>query len=93
MKTAAINITAAEQLGDYTLRLTFDDGSVQSVDFNPFLSLSRHPDIRTYLDPVRFAAFRIEFGDLIWGDHDLCFPIMDLYHNRLNQETTLQAVA
>ena len=80
-------------MGDYRLRLNFDDGTEQIVDFKPFLQQSIHPDIRAYLEPARFATFRIEYGDLVWGDYDLCFPIMDLYHNRLNKHDSLQAVA
>ena len=93
MTPATINITAAEQVDDYALRLSFDDGTVQIVDFKPFLSLSRHPDIRAYLEPARFAAFHIEFGELVWGDYDLCFPIADLYYNRLSPETSLENAA
>lgn len=88
-----INITTAEHVGDYTLRLSFDDGTVQTVDFKPFLSLSRHPDIRAYLEPARFAAYRIEYGELVWGDYDLCFPIADLYHNRLLHDAALEKAA
>jgi hypothetical protein len=93
MIPATINITEVEQVGDYALRLTFDDRSVQTVDFRPFLSLSRHPDIRTFLEPARFAAFRIEYGELVWGDYDLCFPIADLYLNRLTPDSTLEKAA
>ena len=39
MIPATINITAVEQVGDYVLRLSFDDNTVQKVDFKPFLSL------------------------------------------------------
>ena len=88
-----LNITAAEQIGDYALRLSFDDGTVQTVDFKPFLSLSRHPDIRVYLEPERFAAFRLEYGELVWGDYDLRFPIADLYHNRLLPNAALAKAA
>ena len=52
-------------------------------DFEPFLAASAHPAIRAYLDPDRFATCRIEHGDLVWGDYDLCFPIVDLYLNRI----------
>jgi hypothetical protein len=83
MSQQAINILSAELDGDYRLRLRFDDGIVRSVDFLPFLSLSRHPEIRAFLDPGRFRSFRLEYGDLVWGDYDLCFPIMDLYHDRI----------
>lgn len=88
-----INITTAEQVGDYALRLYFDDGAVQTVDFKPFLSRSRHPAIRAYLEPAIFAAYRIEYGELVWGDYDLCFPISDLYHNRLLTDLALDKAA
>ena len=90
---ATINITAAEQVGDYALRLSFDDGTTQTVDFKPFLTLSRHPAIRAYLETDRFAAFRIEYGELVWGDYDLCFPIADLYRNRIMLDAALEAAA
>lgn len=93
MIPARINITAAERIDDYALRLTFDDGTLQVVDFKTFLSLSRHPDIRAYLEPVRFSTFRIEYGELVWGDYDLCFPIADLYRNRLLPDTALEKAA
>lgn len=93
MIPAIINITSAEQVGDYALRLSFDDGTTQTVDFKPFLSLSRHPDIRAYLEPAHFAVFRIEHGDLVWGDYDLCFPIADLYQNRLMPDSSMAKAA
>ena len=93
MIPATINIKAVEQVGDYALQLSFDDGTVQIVDFKPFLSLSRHPDIRAYLEPERFASYRIEHGELVWGDYELCFPVADLYRNRLMPDAMLEAVA
>jgi len=86
MSQPPINIVAAESAGDYRLRLTFDDGMEQTVDFKPFLTHARHPDIRVYLDPAMFSTFRIEYGDLVWGDYDLCFPIIDLYQNQLEHK-------
>ncbi|MCK9200807.1 MAG: DUF2442 domain-containing protein [Gallionella sp.] len=93
MIPATINITSVEQVGDYALRLSFDDSTEQTVDFKPFLSLSRHPDIRAYLEPARFATYRIEHGELVWGDYDLCFPIADLYQNRLQPDSALEKAA
>ena len=78
-----LNIIHAELLGGYRLSLGFDDGSTQVVDFEPFLAASAHPAIRAYLAQDRFASYRIEHGDLVWGDYDLCFPIVDLYLNRI----------
>jgi len=87
-----IEITGLAQTGDYRLRLSFNDGKEQEVDFLPFLSASRHPAIRAFLAPERFATYRLEYGDLVWGDFELCFPIADLYENHLlHNDTSLAA--
>ncbi len=93
MTASVINIVAAELAGEYQIRLRFDDGTEQVVDFRPFLSRSLHPDIRAYLDHARFASFRIEFGELVWGDYDLSFPIIDLYRNQLERHRPLEVAA
>lgn len=93
MNQPPINIVTAEPAGDYRLHLTFDDGREQTVDFKPFLTHARHPDIRAYLDLNRFSDFRIEYGELVWGDYELCFPIIDLYRNQLEHNTPQEAVA
>jgi hypothetical protein len=91
MIPAIINITSSERLGDYQIRLTFNDGTRQEVDFKPFLTASVHPEIRAWLDPQLFASFRIEYGELVWGDCGLCFPVADLYLNRIGSPSLLEA--
>jgi Protein of unknown function (DUF2442) len=93
MIPATINIISAEQVGDFRLHLQFDDGVKQTVDFKPFLTHALHPDIRAWLDPERFATFRLEYGELVWGDFDLCFPLIDLYLNQIEHHASLEAVA
>ncbi len=93
MSDPEINILSAEWEGEYRIRLCFDDGSHQTIDFLPFLSQSWHPDIRAFLDPDRFSDFRVEYGNLLWGDFDLCFPIIDLYHNRISHQAAGEAAA
>jgi hypothetical protein len=66
-----ISITAAERVGDCALKISFSDGAVRQVDFGQFLLSSANPQIRSYLDPARFANFRIVEGDLIWDDYGL----------------------
>lgn len=91
--TPIIQISTARPVEDYRLHLVFDDGREQIVDFLPFLSRSVHPAIRKWLDPVRFASFRIEQGELIWGDYDLCFPMIDLYRNTIDHRRPLEMAA
>jgi hypothetical protein len=88
-----VNILKATQVDRHRIELHFDDGTVQTVDFYPFLARSRHPDIRAFLEPARFAAFRLEHGELVWGDYDLCFPIADLYRNRIDHGEARESAA
>ncbi|CAK0753806.1 conserved hypothetical protein [Gammaproteobacteria bacterium] len=93
MIPAIINIISAEHIKDYRIRLGFDDSTEQIVDFQPFLSHARHPDIRAWLDPARFMTFRLEYGELVWGDYALCFPIADLYRNQIEPHVLLKTAA
>ena len=81
---AIINIIKANYVGGYTLELEFNDGKSQKVNFEPFLQKSLHPEIRSYLNQDKFTQFRVEYGDLVWGDFELCFPVKDLYANQIS---------
>jgi Protein of unknown function (DUF2442) len=80
---AANLLKAVKHLDQHTLNLRFNDGACRTIDFAPFLSRSQHPQIRSFIEPAKFASFRVEHGDLVWGDYDLCFPIADLYAGRV----------
>ena len=81
---AIINIIKANYSGGYTIELEFNDGMSQKVNFEPFLQKSLHPEIRSYLNQDKFTQFRLEYGDLVWGDFELCFPVKDLYANQIS---------
>ncbi len=74
-----INITEAEHIPPYKIRLWFNDGAERTVNFGPFLKKSRHLEIRKYLKPDMFKDFSIAHGRLDWNDYDLCFSMHDLY--------------
>ncbi len=78
-----ISVEKVIQLSDFKLELEFNDKTRQVIDFYPFLSHSLNPLIRKYLSPEEFSKFEIDEGDLEWNDYDLCFPIADLYGNRI----------
>ena len=63
----AVDVVSAQSRGGFRLLLTFSDGVEREIDFEPFLRGSPHPQIKGYLDPVRFAKFRVVDGELIWG--------------------------
>jgi hypothetical protein len=83
-----VNIIQVEYVGEYKLHIVFDDTTEQSIDFKPFLSESLHQDIRKWLDKEKFKQFRLEYGELLWGDHELCFPMYDLYTNNIRHESS-----
>ena len=78
-----ITIISADYIGEYQIKLIFNDNSIQVVDFFPFLNSSLNPFIRNYLNKQEFKVFKIDNGDFEWNDYDLCFPIADLYENNI----------
>ena len=84
-KSANLQILNVKYVEGYKLYLEFSDGKSQIVDFEPFLSSALHPEIQKYLKPRNFMKYKLECGELMWGDFDLIFPIIDLYENRLDK--------
>ncbi|MCK9426577.1 MAG: DUF2442 domain-containing protein [Ignavibacteriaceae bacterium] len=78
-----LEIKSAKYIGDYAIRIFFNDGINRLVDFKPFLESSLHPAIRKYLDEVKFNQFKIIDGNLNWNDYDLIFPIDELYEGKI----------
>ena len=86
MKTRATNyleITEARYVSDYKIRLTFNDGIVRDMDFEPFLRKARNPDLTQYRQLRKFKQFRLHYGDLMWGDYEMIFPIADLHRGEI----------
>lgn len=78
-----IEIIKAEYCQDYKIALEFSDGANQLIDFEPFLNLAKNPMVKKYLDKAEFKNFHLEFGDILWNDYELCFPIWDLHNGRI----------
>jgi len=83
-ETKTLRIEDANYIGDYAIRIKFNDGTERLVDFKPFLSKSLHPSIRKYLDESLFTQFKIVDGNLNWNDYDMIFPIWDLYDGKVD---------
>ena len=82
--SSSIAVKKAKYIGDYALRIFFNDGSEKLVDFKPFLTKAIHPSIKKYLQENIFKNFKITDGNLNWNDYDLIFPISDLYKGHIN---------
>lgn len=78
-----ISITIAEYIQDYQIRFSFSDGVERTIDFREFLFNARNPMTTKYLDQKLFSNFTIEYGDIIWNDFEMCFPIWDLHEGKI----------
>ncbi len=78
-----IEVVSAQYIGDYVIRLIFNDGIKRLVDFRTFLENSAHPSIRKYWDESKFKNFQIVDGNLNWNDYEMIFPLEDLYEGKL----------
>ena len=83
MKT--YNIIQAVYKGDFTLDLFFSDNTVTTVNFKPFLEAHPHPQFEKYTLETNFKKFRIENGNVVWGDDwDLIFPLDQLHKGSIS---------
>jgi hypothetical protein len=78
-----ISINKATYLGNYKIRFSFSDGVETAIDFLPFLESAKNPMTRKYLNEEHFKSFSIEYGDVIWNDYEMCFPIWDLHEGQI----------
>lgn len=78
-----ISIEKADYKGDYVICLRFSDGIERNIDFGNFLRNAKNPMTKKYLDKELFKSFTIDYGDLVWNDYELCFPIWDLHEGKI----------
>ncbi len=78
-----VSIDRAEYKGDYVINLQFSDGVEKTIDFESFLKNAKNPMTKKYIDKELFKSYTINFGDLIWNDYEMCFPIWDLHEGRI----------
>lgn len=75
----SLAVTKAEYVEGYTIRVSFNDGTEQVIDFTrPFKRLKGY--YAQYREPEAFQSFTIDMGNLVWGENwDVEFPIWSLY--------------
>ena len=79
----AISIQEVSYKGGYKIEIMFSDGVNKVVDFESFLKNSKNPMTSKYLDKEKFKSYTLDYGDIIWNDYELCFPIWDLHEGRI----------
>lgn len=83
MKQNIIEINNAHYLSNYKIEILFNNGRKRIIDLSDFLKKAKNPMTRKYLNKNIFKKFKIEYGDLVWGDYEMCFPIWDLYEGKI----------
>jgi hypothetical protein len=78
-----VSIDKADYKGDYMINLQFSDGIERTIDFSGFLKNAKNPMTKKYLDKELFKSFAIDYGDLIWNDYEMCFPVWDLHEGKI----------
>jgi len=78
-----ISIIKAEYIGEYKINFLLSDGVDKTVDFSGFLINARNTMTKKYLDKKLFEKFIINYGDIIWNDYEMCFPIWDLHEGKI----------
>ncbi len=80
MKTKTLAVDSARYLDGLRLEIQFSDGTQRVLDFRPSIERQQIPDYQAYLNPEKFKEFKIEAGNVGWGeDWDLVYPVWKLY--------------
>lgn len=80
----SLRVIDAVYVGDYTVRVSFNDGTAQVVDVGPFLRERPHPQYNKCRDFDQFKHFSVEMGNVVWGENwDLIFPVEQLYKGKI----------
>lgn len=61
-----MNVSSIKHLGNYSLRLFFDDETIGDVDLSEQIESGRHPFIRQLRDPILFREAYVEDGTVRW---------------------------
>lgn len=80
-----IYITKADLVGNLSVMLYFSDNTSKTINVGEYIIRHPHPQYNKYLDPKKFASFKIEDGNIVWGrDWDLIFPIEQLHSGHID---------
>ncbi len=71
-----VHVTQAKVIGDHSLRLTFEDGTVGEVNFDESYWTGVFEPLR---DPQRFAKVSVEGGTIAWPEDGLDMAPEPLY--------------
>ena len=63
-----LSVISAEYVGDYKIKVTFDDSTSGIADFRQKVSTDHRPIIRELFDLKKFKAFTVEADTIVWDN-------------------------
>ncbi len=72
-----------EYIKDYKLKVEFEDGKVNIIDFKSFLKNANNLMTSKYRNLELFKQVEIENGILSWNDFEMCFSPESIYKGKL----------
>ena len=63
-----LSVISAEYVGDYKIKVTFDDSTSGIADFRQKVSTDHRPIIRELFDLKKFKAFAVEADTIVWDN-------------------------
>jgi hypothetical protein len=75
-----VHVTGVTVIGEYKLRLLFEDGAVGDLSFEDREWRGVFEPLR---DPARFAKVKVEYGTIVWPDDGLDMAPEPLYQAAL----------
>jgi len=57
--------------------------SITRAEYEDFLNSARNPMTRKNLKKELFKNFSISYGDIVWNDYEMCFPVWNLHEGKL----------
>lgn len=63
-----LSVISAEYIGDYKIKVRFDDSTSGIADFRQKVSTDHRPIIRELFDLKKFKAFTVEADTIVWDN-------------------------
>lgn len=81
------NVSSAEYLNDYRIKISFKNGKTGIVDLAEYISEGEiYTEIRSHND---FKNFNVEFGTLVWKDGEIDIAPETLYEKATGEKIIL----
>lgn len=80
-----LSIINAEYTGNLSVKIVFNDNTTNVINVGTFIKNNPHPQYNKYLLENNFKKFKIDNGNIVWGNNwDLIFPLEQLYTGKIN---------